>query len=71
MSFNQVSVNPIQSKLQFKDVMLLSSLSKKIDRLLQFIDNVENVFTLHYNSLCINSSNFLNFLNGLQLYHRY
>ena len=51
MSFNQVSVNPIQSKLQFKDFMILSSLSKLLDRLLQFIDNVEKVlFTLHCNS---------------------
>ena len=49
--FNQVLVNPIQSKLQFKDFILLSSLSKISDRPVQFIDNVERVlFTLHCNS---------------------
>ena len=43
LSFNQVSVSPMQSNLYFNDFRLHSSLSKMLERLLQFKDNVEKL----------------------------
>ena len=46
-----VSVNHVQSKLQFKDICNVQVFSKLLDKFLQLTDNVEKVlFTLHCSS---------------------
>ena len=47
LPFSHVSVNLIQPKLKFSDVMVYSSLSKFFDKLLQFTVNVDKVIFLH------------------------